>query len=441
MKNIVFFFILSITFISCTTTTTDQKVVEVDSSAGFVQVNNSHFEINGKPYYYLGTNFWYGLNLGADTTGGRERLVRELDRLQSLKINNLRIVGLSEGPDNQPYRMLPAVQNEPGIFDEDVLKGLDFLLAEMGKRDMYAVVTLGNFWPWSGGFGQYLIWSGAADSIPYPPPHPGGNWDTYQKFTAQFYSDTTAVKLYRNAVSYIVGRKNTVTGRDYKNDPTIMAWQLCNEPRGMNNTVVYNQWVDSTAALIKSLDSNHLVSAGTEGYTSDASYSGVDVNENHNGKYIDYVTCHVWVENWGWYDPKRNIETYDSSVSKMKGYFRKHVEAAEILNKPLVLEEFGIARDRGSYDPNAFVTTRNMYYETVFQEIYNYASQESPVVGVNFWAWAGEGRPAKPGTLWQKGDDFTGDPPHEYQGWYSVYDKDSSTHVIIKNYAEMMNSL
>jgi mannan endo-1,4-beta-mannosidase len=38
---------------------------------------------------------------------------------------------------------------------------------------------------------------------------------------------------------------------------------------------------------------------------------------------------------------------------------------------------------------------------------------------------------------WTQGDDFIGDPPHEPQGWYSVYDKDNSTLEIIKKYATM----
>ena len=46
------------------------------------------------------------------------------------------------------------------------------------------------------------------------------------------------------------------------------------------------------------------------------------------------------------------------------------------------------------------------------------------ISGVSFWAWAGEGRPRTPGGFWQLGDALLGDPPHERQGWYSVYDED-----------------
>lgn len=436
MKNyfliLIAFFLLS----SCSEEKKDSK-----TKSGFVKVNQTGFEIDGKPYYFMGTNFWYGINLGSEKSGQRDRLIRELDHLQKLGINNLRVVGLSEGPDNQPCRMLPAVQNAPGEFDEDLLQGLDFLLTEMKKRNMYAVVCMGNFWPWSGGFGQYLVWSGSADSIPYPPPHPNGDWDTYMKFTSKFYSDPKAVQIYWDGIKKIVTRKNSITGISYTEDPTIMAWQLCNEPRGMDNQDQYNSWIDSSAALIKSWDSNHLVTAGTEGYTSGPEYAGVDVVENHNGKNIDYATCHIWVENWGWYDPRKNNETYDSAVAKMRSYLKRHIDAAAQLGKPMVVEEFGIARDSGSFEPSASVNVKDDYYATVFEEVYQYASQKTPVAGVNFWAWSGEGRPKQPGTMWNKGDEFTGDPPHELQGWYSVYNTDTTTHKVIKQYAEKMNSL
>ncbi len=53
------------------------------SENDFVKVNGTRFEVNGKAYYFVGTNLWYGLNLGAKKAGGdRARLIRELDKLK-----------------------------------------------------------------------------------------------------------------------------------------------------------------------------------------------------------------------------------------------------------------------------------------------------------------------------------------------------------------------
>ena len=57
------------------------------------------------------------------------------------------------------------------------------------------------------------------------------------------------------------------------------------------------------------------------------------------------------------------------------------------------------------------------------------------ISGVSFWAWAGEGRPRTPGGFWQLGDALLGDPPHERQGWYSVYDDDKSTHAVMASFS------
>ena len=413
-----------------------------DKTSGFVTVKNTGFQISGKPYYFLGTNFWYGLNLGSKGAGGnRERLIRELDRLKAMGVTNLRIMGGSEGPDTEPYRMVPALQTAAGEYNKDIFDGLDFLLNEMKKRDMYAVVCLNDFWNWSGGMGQYIVWSGTAKSIPYPPPAPGGDWGKYQQFTAQFYSNQKAMDMFNDFIRIIVNRKNNYSGIEYKADPTIMAWELANEPRGINNKEALQQWIDNTAGLIKKLDHNHLVTTGSEGTTS-SPYAGTDPQKDHSSPNIDYITIHIWVQNWNFYDPARADATYGPALQYALKYLNDHEQIARKMNKPVVLEEFGISRDQNNYDPQSPTTIREKYYTAIFDAVYKKANQDNSVFGgCNFWAWAGEGRPKKPGGLWKPNDDFIGDPPHESQGWYSIYDTDTATIEVIKEYAEKMNSI
>jgi mannan endo-1,4-beta-mannosidase len=428
--------------IALTTLFLIQSCKEKENKNGFVRIKDTGFEIDGKPYHYLGTNFWYGLNLGSKGKGGnRERLLRELDRLKELNVTNLRIMAGSEGPDTEPYRMLPSLQPAPGVYNIEVLDGLDFLLDQMKKRDMKAIMCLNNFWNWSGGMGQYIVWTGAADSIPYPPPHPGGDWSRYQEFTAQFYSNQKAVSLFNNHISFIVDHKNSYSGIDYKNDPTIMAWELANEPRGVNNKQTFLKWVDETAGFIKKLDTNHLVTTGSEGKTS-STYSGTDLEKDHSSKNIDYATIHIWVQNWGFYDPEKADSTYENALKYAIDYIEDQEQVAKKIGKPVVLEEFGISRDKNSHDANSSTLMREKYYESIFAEVYKRASAEkSSLVACNFWAWAGEGRPREAKTLWKPGDNFIGDPPHEFQGWYSVFDTDRATNRIIKEYALKIASI
>nr|WP_320117402.1 cellulase family glycosylhydrolase [uncultured Marinifilum sp.] len=403
-------------------------------SEKFVLVKDGKFIKNGQPYKYIGTNFWYGMNLGAYD---QERLVRELDRLKDLGLTNLRLMATSEGDANGEWRLQPCLQTEAGKINEELLKGLDFLLDEMRKRDMLGVMCLNNFWPWSGGMSQYVSWANNNESIPFPPPAKGGDWRTYQEYTAQFYTNQKALEYFNQVIELVVNRVNSVNGIAYKEDPTIMAWQLANEPEGINQEEAYRNWIIETAKFIKSLDENHLVSIGSEGNTP-FPQTGNNFEKDHQSEYIDYCTFHLWIQNWGFYDPLKPEESYKKSIAMADKYIKEHFDIANKLNKPIVLEEFGISRDFNSYQTEAKTEYRDVYYKYIFEKVTS-LSKKGNMAGANFWAWGGEGRPRVPMAVWQTGDDLIGDPPHEYQGWYSVYDTDESTKAIIKEYTNLIS--
>jgi len=194
------------------------------------------------------------MNLGAPKAGNLTRLKDELDQLEELGVKNLRIMGSTQGPDTKSKRIVPSLEYDKGKYNDDIWEGLDIFLYEMGKRDMKAVVTLNNFWEWSGGFPQYYEWfTGKYELDPY-----------------HFYSNKEMTDHLKEFITLIVNRKNTAYEKYdkktvyYKDDPVIMAWQLANEPRG-NDCKSWVNWVKDTSKHIKSLDSNHLVSIGTEG--------------------------------------------------------------------------------------------------------------------------------------------------------------------------------
>ncbi|MEM8899259.1 MAG: cellulase family glycosylhydrolase [Bacteroidota bacterium] len=399
-------------------------------NSDFVRVEGTSFVRAGSPYYFIGTNFWYGMNLGIEgEEGDRERLLRELDALQEMGITNLRIMAASEGPDSEPWRMSPSVQPEPSVYREEVLAGLDFLLDEMGKREMVAVVCLGNFWSWSGGMAQYVSWS-QGSLIPYPPPAQGGSWATYQLYSSKFYTDGRALGWFEDYIRFLLSRTNTVNGLTYVEDPTIMAWELANEPRGILKKRAYRRWIAKTASLIKSMDPNHLITIGSEGYTP-SRLAGNRFKKDHRIKGIDYATIHIWAQNWGWYDPMKP-SSYSKALEKAKAYLRLHMEETKQLGMPLVLEEFGISRDGNNHSHNSTTSNRNQYYLDMFRLLENSVRGKNVLVGMNFWAWGGEGRPSSPKSVWKVGDEFTGDPPHEFQGWYSVYNTDSQEIKLIR---------
>jgi len=406
----------------------------------FVHRSGSQFSLGGQPYRIAGTNMWAAAYLGAAAPiGNRDRLKRELDRLGALGINNVRILGSSEfSPLKNSVR--PTFRNRTSHYNESLLRGLDHALAEMGKRGLTAVIYLTNFWEWSGGMMTYLYWTNGGRYINMnDPAHP---WPEFADRSSEFYGHAAAVRMFDDYVRAVVGRRNTVTGRLYRDDPTIMAWQLANEPRpggsseaGRKHMQAYLAWIRGTAKLIKSIDPNHMVSTGSEG-TQGCLEDDRCVVDAHSSPLVDYVTGHIWPQNWGWADPKDLPGTWPTTERNVRAYLERQVGVATRLGKPLVIEEFGYPRDNGSFDPSATTTYKDRYYKLIYDAVIASVRSGGPLQGANFWGWGGEGRPQHGDHHFVRGDtSYLGDPPHEPQGWYSVFDSDASTQAVIRNYA------
>jgi len=419
------------------------KKNDAPDKADFISVKGTHLSLKGSNYYVVGTNMWYGGYLGsAGKIGDRNRLITELDNLKAIGINNIRVLAVSEAAaHNSAIR--PATTSAFGKHDEDLLAGLDFFMAEIAKRDITAVIYLNNFWQWSGGMTQYMSW---IEGKPAPDPNVDGNWEGFAAQSAKFYQSKKANDEYRKTIKKIVTRVNTITGKSYIDDPAILSWQLANEPRAGNwkttdkEKSIYVKWINDTAKYIHSLDTNHMVSTGAEGLMGAMNDEKLYIDA-HSSPYVDYLTYHMWVRNWGWYEQKKPEQTWDNAVTKGKEYLNAHIDIAKKMNKPIVLEEFGLDRDMGSYDVKSSTRYRDKFYRIVFDTVYNRTKAGDPIVGFNFWAWNGAARTTQPNHWWHAGDDFMGDPPQEEQGMYGVFDSDISTILIIKEYADKMHAL
>jgi mannan endo-1,4-beta-mannosidase len=413
------------------------------STDNFVAVDGMHFKKSGKPYYIAGTNMWYAAYLGAPSkVGDRARLGKELDKLKKMGVNNLRVLAVSEKSEiNSAVK--PATTNGFGQYDENLLIGLDYLLIELAKRDMTVVLYLNNFWQWSGGMTQYMSW---IDGQPVQDPNVTKDWNGFMAKSASFYQSEKAQTEFRRTIDKIVKRVNTINGKAYKDDSTIMSWQLANEPRpgndkaGVEEKKIYVDWIKKTTDYIRSLDSKHLISTGSEGLWGSARDQKLFVDA-HTLPNVDYLTYHMWVRNWSWFDQYKPKETWDSAWSKGKDYLNSHIDWANTMKKPIVLEEFGLDRDMGSYDIKAKTVYRDKFYQHVFDVLLPRMQKGEAIAGYNFWAWNGLARTDRANYWWQEGDDLMGDPPQEQQGMYGVFDTDKSTIKIIKTFNKNIHKL
>lgn len=412
----------------------------------FITTKGQQFIKEGKPYYYVGANLWYAAYAASPdpAIGNPGRLERELDAMAQLGITNLRLLASSE---LSPLKnsLNPAFQTPDGALNESLLKGLDKALALLAERGMTAILYLTNFWEWSGGLGTYEAWTNGGSYIDMnDPAHP---WPAFPDFVSQFYENQAALAKYEAYVRSLVTRTNSVTKKAYKDDPTIMSWQLCNEPRpGGTDEIIakrfkaYKGWIDRSAALIKSLDPNHLVCVGHEGPKgcNDDLALTQTAQDSPN---IDYTTAHIWPQNWSWAEPKDLEGSFPTVAKETTAYIANSVTITNALKKPLVIEEFGFPRDEASYEAGTPTKWRDQFYDLIIKSLLESHQRGGEIAGINFWAWGGEGRALHADyRMKPKETAYVGDPPHEPQGWYSVFDTDASTKALLLNASQKISA-
>lgn len=424
----------------------------------YVTVKDGKFYIGDKEYRYVGANFWYGAILGSTGRGGnRERLLKELDDMKAIGIDNVRVMVGGDGGEGIPSHIEPVLQSAPGEYNDTILEGLDYLMAELEKRDMKAVLFLNNAWEWSGGFGTYLEWAGYEMDFNYPDgtfkhfdrtPIPNlEGYTEYMNYVSAFVLNDKAKELAANHVKFIVSRTNTVTGKPYSQSPALMAWEIANEPRCFNDDSLHKaklaEWIDEQSTLIKSLDPNHLVTTGSEGLYG----CQVDMDlfvKIHTLPNIDYTCIHIWPYNWTWLgqnasklsmanagtDSDPVTAKADSAISLTQWYIDEACKALEGTGSPIVIEEFGYPRDGFAFKAGTPTSGRDKYYKYVFDAV----ATNDRISGCNFWGWGGSANVKE--YTWRRWNDYVCDPAQEEQGLNSVFMCDESTMTIIKEMTE-----
>src|SRR5207244_6252971 len=127
---------------------------------------------------------------------------------------------LNDWPRSHSFR------RKPRQWNEDELVCLDRVIAEAAHDGLRVQLCRANWWRDTGGVSQYLRWSGidGADDDKYP-------FGINDEKAMQFYTNETARKLYRAHVEKIDTRQNTVTGKLYKDEPTIFGYEMINEAK------------------------------------------------------------------------------------------------------------------------------------------------------------------------------------------------------------------
>jgi len=150
----------------------------------------------------------------------------------------------------------------------------------------------------------------------------------------------------------------------YKDSPAIGIWEIMNEPGRGSTDAVMRTFFDETAALIKSLDPNHLVGTGT---LAEYASGTMDYAYVHGGPNIDVGSLHE-------YD-----YTYENSRTIISGHLEPTLSAMSSINKPLYVGETGIGLTNTCVGPQERASV-------LVQKLDGYLSRGA--IGVLYWGWA-----------------------------------------------------
>ena len=291
-------------------------VGEVDASTarrpnGFVKRDGATLSLDGQRWYFSGANSFQLVDPTSDT----ETVNKVFQRADDQNLDVIRTWAFCSGQEGrcfQPY---------PWHHDEDALKRLDYVVKKAGEHDIRLVLALVGNWDHYGGKHQYVEWTDA--------DHPD-----------DFYTNQDCRNMYKHHVETILTRQNTFTGVQYRNDPTIMIWELANEPRAPSDPSgeTLESWFRDMSQFVKSLDGNHLVSTGMEGFFGGGEGWMYDGSEgtyyvrHHGIDTIDVATFHMYPQHWV-SDPGRR---HKWAIS----WLQNHIRSAHNIGKPVYLGEF-----------------------------------------------------------------------------------------------------
>lgn len=310
------------------------------SSSSFVQVHNSNFMLDGEVFRFAGTNAYYLPNYEKLNSGVVDRA---LNLFEDTGVNVVRMWGFYDGYDcgySKNDSNENVIQTSPGVYSEEALRDLDNVIAKGKEKGIKFLIPFVNYWDQLGGICQYNTWAGAS------------NPSTNMEF---FMTNSDTQKWFKDYIEMLLNRVNTVTGIAYKDEPAIFGWQIINEGRNSGqNAQILRDWYQEMAQYIKSIDSNHILSTGEEGfddgvpseYSVDEYSNAYTLRANEGTSYIlntaipeiDFGNAHWYPADYGF-----GSTVGDGLLRAQRAWLNDHKAIAESYGKPFIIGEFGIA--------------------------------------------------------------------------------------------------
>ena len=218
----------------------------------FLSFNTPNLHVVEDPYWHRVTSWEQG------------------DLLDSVKLLGGRVVrlypfSLSKNPasDDSSLRHF-TMRNGDWQLNEELFKDLDSAIQLATERDLRLIIPfIDNFDFWGG--------------IP--------TFTSLNRLSPQdFYTHPELRRQFKSLVRQVLERRNALTGRLYKEEPAVLAWETGNELM-MNNGRIPSEWTLDVTRFIKSLSPEQLImdgSYGKEGWDAEVLKAPwIDIYSNH----------------------------------------------------------------------------------------------------------------------------------------------------------------
>lgn len=385
----------------------------------FVRRNGTHLVVDdGKMFYVNGWNSYWLMDQAVDEYS-RPRVRAMFQTGSKMGMTVCRAWAFNDGDYN-------ALQISPGRFDERVFRALDYVIAEARRHEIRLLFSLVNNLEAYGGKTQYVKWA----------------WEEgigLSSSNDSFFYDPSIRQYFKDYVKVILTRKNTITGVEYRNDPTIFGWELINEPRCMtdNSGDTLQDWIVEMSAYVKSIDKNHLLTVGLEGFYGPNSPKkptvnpgeyfsllGSDFIRNSEIPNIDFASAHIYPDHW------LKNQDFEEELKYVALWTRSHIDDGDrILRKPIMFTEFGYSTLNKDFDPSK----RDRFFKTIYDVIYKSAKKQGAGAGSFVWQfWVGG--------MEKYNDDF-GIVPWERPETYKLITQHSCRIARIRGSAELKGNL
>ena len=292
--------------------------------APFVSRDSTSFTLNSSPFPVFGVNCYFLAYCGES---GRRAAMTTAQQWGANVIRTWAFADAAQSGNGVAFQYL-----ENGVLKiddgPDGLQRLDAVIQTADQLGLKLILPLVNHWKDFGGMPMYLKWLGLDPTN-----------------VNLFYESLDARLAYRNWVQHVLTRRNSLTGRLYCEEPSIMAWELSNEARCDGNRDILLDWVHEMAGFVKQLDPNHLVALGDEGFFNEQHfYRHSNRGQLYDGRHgtdfaaildipeIDFGGYHFYPQDW---DHANDLEFGNQWVTD-------HATAGDRAQKPVLMEEYGL---------------------------------------------------------------------------------------------------